>query len=141
MNRESESAPVWVTFLPSGRRVQAAVGSRVLTVAQRAGIDLAAVCGGVGTCGACRVRLLDGVLSDPTPAENRALSPQQFAQGFRLACQAHILGEVRLEIPLESALEGFRLQVEGQETVLALDPLVTPVDLSFISTNFNRSSF
>ncbi len=130
MNEQYHSNPLWAVLLPSGRRVQFVADSTLLEIIRLGGIDLAAVCGGMGACGTCRVRLLDGALSEITPAEKRALSPQQLEQGYRLACQVRALSDVRLEIPPESAPESFRLQVEGQETALALDPLVEPFDLT-----------
>ena len=137
MSEQSGSTPLWVTLLPSGRRVQASDGGTLMEVIRLGGIDLAAVCGGMGTCGTCRVRLLDGALTEITPAEKRALSPQQLKQGYRLACQARALSDVRLEIPPESALEGYHLQLEGHETAPALDPLVIAVDLTLPPADLN----
>jgi len=41
----------------------------VLEVAQAAGVELVSVCGAEGTCGTCRVRAVDGLLSDETAEE------------------------------------------------------------------------
>ena len=46
-----------------------APGVTVLDAAQAAGIELVSVCGGEGTCGTCRVRAVDGLLSDQTAEE------------------------------------------------------------------------
>ena len=69
-----EAAPsATVVFQPGGRRCSAAVGESLLRVAQSGGVDLASVCGGVGSCGACVVRLSSGRLSERTAQEEEVL--------------------------------------------------------------------
>lgn len=50
---------VQVTFLPDAITVEAQVGEPLLTVAQRAGIEIPTGCL-MGTCHACEVELADG---------------------------------------------------------------------------------
>ena len=49
-------------------------------------------CGGHGKCGKCRVTVM-GEVSDPTEDEKRALSPDELADGIRLACRVTVLGD------------------------------------------------
>jgi uncharacterized 2Fe-2S/4Fe-4S cluster protein (DUF4445 family) len=58
-----------VVFQPGGRRVAAVVGESLLRTAQAGGVDLASVCGGVGCCGSCVVRVASGRLSGRTAQE------------------------------------------------------------------------
>jgi len=44
-----------------------------------------AVCGGQGTCGKCRVRII-GQANRPSAADTRHLAPSETAAGWRLAC-------------------------------------------------------
>ena len=44
-------------------------------------------CGGMGECGGCQVRVLSGALP-VTEADAAILTPEEIAQGWRLACQA-----------------------------------------------------
>lgn len=67
-------------------------GRSVLEVLAEAGYDLQASCGGAGRCGSCRIRVAEGVLAPPTPAEEAFLGPELLGQGWRLACQAGIAG-------------------------------------------------
>ena len=65
-----------------------------------------AACGGTGTCGACVVHLLEGQANPPTVAEYMKLSPEERAQGRRLACQLRFSGEtatIRLDDPAPSS--------------------------------------
>ena len=114
---------------PVGRRVQVGTKSTLLAAAQAAGVELVAVCGGIGSCTTCRVRLVTGELSPPTLVEEAELSLDELADGFRLACQASPVSDVRLDIPPESLTTPQRLQVEGQGVEVGLDPVVVPVDL------------
>ncbi len=118
-----------IDFEPLGRRVTVPQGDSILKAAQLAGIDLVAICGGIGVCGACRVRLIEGRLSPLTGAERKALGSNLLAEGFRLACKAHPLTDVRIEIPPESLNLTQKLQLEGIESTFDLAPAVIPVDI------------
>jgi uncharacterized 2Fe-2S/4Fe-4S cluster protein (DUF4445 family) len=58
-----------------------------------------APCGGRGLCGKCRIRVLEGLLSEPDGEERRLLSATELGAGFRLACRARVLGDAELELP------------------------------------------
>ena len=124
--------PFQIDFEPVGKRVEADQRLSLLAVAQQAGIALAAVCGGVGVCKACKVRLLTGRLS-PATAEERALfSAEQLNEGWRLACHAFPLSDLKIEIPPESLTATQRLQLEGVDRAVDLAPAVSvhPVRLT-----------
>jgi uncharacterized 2Fe-2S/4Fe-4S cluster protein (DUF4445 family) len=114
-----------VDYQPVGRRGLARPGQTLLAAAQAAGVGLASVCGGAGTCEECRVRLVSGQLSAPTLVEQAALGDEALAAGFRLACQAEPLGDVVLYLPAESLTAAQRLQVEGDEARIQPAPAVT----------------
>ena len=118
-----------IIFQPIGRRVHVDAGTDLLSAAQLAGVDLLAVCGGLGICGSCKVILVNGQLTPLTAAEEEALDADQLARGYRLACQASPLSDVRLEVPSESLPAGQRLQVEGQSAGVELHPAVTALDV------------
>ena len=122
--------PYHIDFEPVGRRTEATADETLLDAAQSVGIELAAVCGGSGTCGKCRVRLMEGALTPPTDVEHRVLGEVALAASERLACQAHPRTDVRLYIPPDSLTTPQRLQVEGQEASVPVDPVVTPVDVT-----------
>jgi len=90
-----------VTFQPTGRSVYVLPGTLLLEAAGRAGIVLQTPCGGRGTCGKCRVKILDGECPSSAPAES-ALSSEHVQQGYRLACQTYIDKPLVVEIPAES---------------------------------------
>ncbi len=95
---------VRVTFQPSGQRVFVLKGTSLLEAAGRVGIILQTPCGGAGTCGKCRVRIVSG---DCTYDDNgkHALSCELLAEGYCLACQTKVNGELVVDISEESMFE------------------------------------
>jgi uncharacterized 2Fe-2S/4Fe-4S cluster protein (DUF4445 family) len=112
---------------PVGRRTDLQEGRSLLEAIQDAGIELVAVCGGMGICEGCRIRVVEGKVSPPTLEEEADLSDKELAQGFRLACQTIPLGDVKVDIPPESLTTPQRLQVEGQARLQAFDPVVRAI--------------
>jgi len=76
--------------------ISANVGETLLDVARLANVAIDAPCSGNGVCGKCRVKLLSGQLDAP---QNRHISPEEYAAGWRLACLAKITGDVEVEVP------------------------------------------
>jgi len=121
-----------IDFEPVGRRVQVAESVTLWQAARDAGVGLSAVCGGTGTCGRCRVRVLSGQVSPLTTAEVNALDADELAEGYRLACQTEVGGDIKVHVPPASLTAPQRLQVEGRELpVVPAPPVVAhPVHLS-----------
>jgi uncharacterized 2Fe-2S/4Fe-4S cluster protein (DUF4445 family) len=118
-----------IDFEPIGRRVSVAEGETLLEAAQRAGVMLAAVCGGVGICSHCKVQVMAGLVSPPGENETAEFSCQEISSGWRLACQTKIQGDVRVHVPSESLVTAQRTQTEGQGLTVALNPAVRGVPL------------
>lgn len=86
-----------VTFLPSGTSVEVPAGSNLLKVAQDAGIEVNSVCGGKGSCGKCRAKIVEGVINSLTKTEIEHLSVEELSQGVVLLCERKALGDVVIE--------------------------------------------
>jgi uncharacterized 2Fe-2S/4Fe-4S cluster protein (DUF4445 family) len=125
----ADEATFKIDLQPVGRRAQVGAGTTLLAAARSVGVELQSICGGAGTCGSCRVRLAKGVISPPTTAEKDELSGEEIAAGYRFACQAVALSDVRLDIPPESLTAPQRVQVEGEDLKIVLQPLVSPADV------------
>jgi len=132
-----DEATFKIDLQPVGRRAQVGVGTTLLAAARSAGVELQSVCGGLGTCGSCKVRLAEGAVSPPTAAENDELRREEIAAGYRLACQAVALSDVRVEIPAESLTAPQRVQVEGEDLKVKLQPIVFPVDVNIAPPSLN----
>lgn len=118
-----------VDFQPTGRRLHSSADASLLEAAQAAGVELISLCGGIGSCTGCRVRLASGKLSPITLEEESYLSDGERAEGYRLACQAYPLSDVVLDIPPESLTTPQRLQIDGQSAGVQIDPVVSAVDV------------
>jgi len=124
-----------VILQPIGRRISVPEGSTILDAARLAGVELVTICGGEGVCGTCKVRVIDGILSEISVNEKNEISNEDLDKGFRLACQAEILSDMRIDIPPESFSTPQRLQVEGQEIPTELDPIVIGMDVNVHPAN------
>jgi uncharacterized 2Fe-2S/4Fe-4S cluster protein (DUF4445 family) len=119
----------FIDFEPNGRRVPGKDGDTILEAAQQAGIMLNVTCGGEGICGHCVVRVMAGAVSAPNVNEETELGAEQTREDWRLACQTHILGDVRVHIPPESLATAQRTQTEGREIPVDLHPAVRSVEV------------
>ena len=82
------------------REFKVAAGSKLLVALANAGLYLPAGCGGKGTCGQCRVKVLEG--GGPLlPTEESMVSRNEAAQHVRLACQVSVREDIRVQIPEE----------------------------------------
>ncbi|MEM3385750.1 MAG: ASKHA domain-containing protein [Nitrososphaeria archaeon] len=114
---------VTVLFEPEGKKVETLLGSTIFKAAKVAGIRIRSDCSGKGLCGKCRVIVKKvGVLSELTEIEKRFLSETEIDLGYRLACQAEILGNITVLIPSESRLGVPKLQITGIEKLVKPDP-------------------
>ncbi|GAB4389139.1 MAG: ASKHA domain-containing protein [Thermodesulfovibrionales bacterium] len=89
--------------LTSGKSIPVRAGQSLLQSLKDAEVYLVASCGGKGTCGKCKVRLIEG---DAAPVSFGKLTRKEREAGAVLACQCYPKGDVLIEIP-----EGSRLVV------------------------------
>ena len=71
-------------------------GDNLLELAQRAGVAIDAPCSGNGTCGKCRVKLLEGRL-DTIPS--RHISAVESMAGWRLSCNSKVMSDCVVFVP------------------------------------------
>ena len=89
---------VRVRFLPEDLLVEAPEGTSLQAIADAAGADITFGCRS-GSCGTCRVRVLDGGehCSPVAPEERDFLAGIAAPADHRLACQVRVNGPVTLE--------------------------------------------
>ena len=76
--------------------MEANVGDNLLELARRGNVAIDAPCSGNGSCGKCRVQLLDGEL-DTIPS--RHISEEDFKNGWRLSCNCKVAGDCTVLVP------------------------------------------
>ncbi|CAB1079512.1 hypothetical protein JY97_13355 [Alkalispirochaeta odontotermitis] len=92
---------------PEDRKITAENGQTLLEVLIGAGIFLRTDCGGKGSCGKCRVKIVAGATEGAAPvdeSELKILGQSEFSKGVRLACRLAISGNIKLKIPETSRL-------------------------------------
>ena len=107
-----------VKIVPKGIVYEAAEGSTIMGAAQSHDYYWPTTCGGEGRCTTCACMVVSGMenLSPRSRAEERVLSEERGQQvldtPIRLACQAHVHGDVVVEkagVRLPFALGGSSL--------------------------------
>ena len=76
--------------------VECNTGDNLLEVARRANVAIDAPCGGNGSCGKCRVQLIDGDLESP---QSRHISEEEYQLGWRLSCCSKVMGDCTVMVP------------------------------------------
>ncbi|RBP68951.1 uncharacterized 2Fe-2S/4Fe-4S cluster protein (DUF4445 family) [Alkalibaculum bacchi] len=82
----------------------------LINVIRNVGVHIDAPCNGSGTCGKCKVKLIEGKVG--TIANGHRLTDEQSQQGFILACQSIVTSPIIVEVPKESILEVTHIRVE-----------------------------
>lgn len=120
------TSQVKVTFQPAGRSVYVLPNAKVLEAAGRAGMAINTPCGAAGTCGKCRVQIVQGACAAGA-AEREWFSNDELAAGWRLACQATICSEAVIHVPDSSRFGGQHQILEDAAVTAAaeLAPSVT----------------
>lgn len=75
-------------------------GSTLLSTLMSEEIFIPSACGGRGSCGFCKVRVLEGA-GDTLPTELPHLSEEERRNSIRLSCQLKIKKDMKIEIPEE----------------------------------------
>ncbi|WP_299567557.1 NADH:ubiquinone reductase (Na(+)-transporting) subunit F [uncultured Sulfitobacter sp.] len=112
------------------QEIATTTGQKLLGALNDNGILIPSACAGAGTCGLCRVRVMQGG-PDALPTETALLSRAELRDGMHLACQVTLRGDLAVDVP--DALLG----AESFETVVGktrhLTPLIREITLDLPS--------
>ena len=115
-----------VKYLPFDRTTRVPPGTTLFSAAHWIGLPIDSTCGGRGTCGKCKVRVVEG-RTDAETADHRLLRPAEIADGWRLSCQARIYEDMTCEVP--QLLRVPKAATMGLGRLVILDPNVRKVYL------------
>jgi len=87
--------------LTSGKALTISGGESLYAALKRQGVYLVASCGGKGTCGKCRLKVIEG---DCEIVSYGKMSLTDRDAGYVLACQTFARSDVHVEVPEESRL-------------------------------------
>ena len=76
--------------------VECNIGDNLLELARRANVAIDAPCSGNGSCGKCRVKLVEGEVET---IQSRHISQEEFEAGWRLSCNCKVVGDCTVFVP------------------------------------------
>ena len=88
-----------VTFQIEGGspvQIECNAGDNLLELARRANVAIDAPCSGNGSCGKCRVKLIEGELET---IKSRHISDEEYEAGWRLSCNCKVVGDCTVLVP------------------------------------------
>ena len=88
-----------VTFQIEGAspvQIECNAGDNLLELARRANVAIDAPCSGNGSCGKCRVKLIEGELDT---FQSRHISDEEYEAGWRLSCNCKVLSDCTILVP------------------------------------------
>lgn len=123
---EQQSTKVTINFRSHDKVTRVPPGMTIFNAASWIGLPIDSTCGAHGTCGKCKVRILQGY-NGSTAADQKVFSKEELAEGWRLSCRAEVRQDVVCDVPRlmgnpKAALMGF-----GRHVIL--DPNVHKVAL------------
>lgn len=91
-----------VTFDTGSQPVRVPTGTLLSEAARLAGVEITQPCGGQGRCGRCTVLVTSGTVRRRSTLR---LSAEDVAQGYALACQTVVEGDVMVVVPPQEKIE------------------------------------
>ena len=88
-----------VTFQIEGAspvQIECNAGDNLLELARRANVAIDAPCSGNGSCGKCRVKLVEGELET---IPSRHITDEEYNAGWRLSCNSKVVGDCTVFVP------------------------------------------
>lgn len=101
-----------ITFLPDNIQMEVPVGMSIMAAAAEAGVEVEGPCGGKGTCGKCRVKIL-----------------RSEGEEWVRACQTPVSGDLVVEIPQAEVSVYRKSAISLSQATVELDPGVVKVCL------------
>ncbi|MFX0108337.1 MAG: ASKHA domain-containing protein, partial [Candidatus Hodarchaeota archaeon] len=111
-----------VRFQPDGKETSVEEGESVYDAAHAADVYIESVCGGIGECGKCKVKVEKGKVSGGT---STLLTEDDERRGLILACLASIESDLEIFVPEESRASMHQILTRSE--ALSLHAIDSPV--------------
>ena len=82
------------------KTIETGVGGKLLGALAEQKLFVASACGGGGTCGQCKVKVVEGG-GAILPTERSHINKREAAEGERLSCQVVVKEDLKIEVPRE----------------------------------------
>jgi ferredoxin len=131
MSKRKPAAALTLEFPQLERKIESHAGETIYQSARRCGVRIIGACGGRGTCGTCRVHVVEGEIDMAgEKALAGAASGGKKPQWVR-ACQVTPKSDCVVEVAARSLAQVARAEFDagGTDEILALDPAVASRDI------------
>lgn len=127
--------------LTTGKKVECKTGELLLAVLQREKIYVNNACNGKGTCGKCKVTIVNGEASPMSEHEAGMLTTEEINSGVRLACMTEVTADITVKTQNDTTAmkvlsAGYIPEFEKDEGLtgygIAIDIGTTTVALSLV---------
>jgi len=138
---EIKNRSIIIDFEPISRRVFFSNDRSLYEILLDLSVPIRSICGGLGTCGKCKVLVQKGMefLTTPTKTEKIFLNEVDLRNGWRLACQTKLSKnnlnhlekltqpQFRIFLPNDFLLEDFNILVAGMSKGTKIRPTIQKV--------------
>lgn len=89
-----------IKFIPQNIEADVDPSKSLMKIATEAGLKIKSICGGIASCGECRVKIVEGDNSIPEPGkpELNLIGTSYYLDGRRLSCQVRCFGSVTVDL-------------------------------------------
>ena len=112
-----------IVFKHTGQSVRVLEGTTLIKAIRDGGIDFDFPCGGVGKCGKCKVRILEGEVKS-NDLENKFLNEDEKKQGIHLACFTEIWGDTVVDT-VETSTKAHNILLTSEEKEVSINPHIS----------------
>jgi 2Fe-2S ferredoxin len=103
-----------VHFYPDQRKIQVRPGTTILDAGTKARVLIRTRCGGKAACLMCKVIVEDQSGLSPMKSNEELKLGELSERGYRLACQACVIGETHVTVPEDPLKAAVRAQLAKQ---------------------------
>ena len=107
----------------------------LLNIIQEVGIGMEGPCGGRGTCGKCKIRILKGEINQLTQEEAIHLTSEEIKQGIRLGCYVKPEGDLTVELLQDKNIK-HKILTEGYMPSISINPMIHKKAHKLVKQNF-----
>lgn len=111
-----------IKVYPKGDVIEYTEGKNLLDILQENDIIIESPCGGKGTCGKCKIKVLTGELNDITKEEIKHLG-EDVNNGLRLSCLVYPKGNIEVEL-LEKNSVKHKILSDGYMPEFHVNPMI-----------------
>ncbi|NVM37955.1 MAG: DUF4445 domain-containing protein [Candidatus Lokiarchaeota archaeon] len=138
---EIKNRSIIIDFEPISRRVYFSSDGSLYEILSDLDVQIRSICGGLGTCGKCKLLVQKGkeFLTTPTKTEKSFLTEVELRNGWRLACQTKLnknnlnhlekltQPQFRIFLPSDTLLEDFKILITGISKGTKIQPTIQKV--------------